>query len=204
VDNTTGIDYGPLSALLGIWEGDKGVDVAPESDGTEENLYYERLCFEAAGDVTNAEQQVLAVVRYHQLVSRKSNHKVFHDQVGYWTWDKTTAEITQSLTIPRVVTLLAGGIYLAENIVDEDKVGKNNVTNNSQNSVVKLTVAAAVDHADWRIIESPFMRDNASTRSYRHELKVGGGILSYKQTTMLDIYGSSFEHTDTNELVKQL
>ena len=40
MNNTTDIDYGPLAALIGTWEGDKGVDVAPEPDGTEEKLYY--------------------------------------------------------------------------------------------------------------------------------------------------------------------
>jgi hypothetical protein len=51
------IDYGPLAALVGTWQGDKGMDVAPEPDGTEENPYYETIVFEAAGDVSNAETQ---------------------------------------------------------------------------------------------------------------------------------------------------
>jgi hypothetical protein len=36
-DQTTieGINYGPLTALVGTWEGDKGVDRAPEPDGDE-------------------------------------------------------------------------------------------------------------------------------------------------------------------------
>ena len=33
------IDYGPLALLIGTWEGDKGVDIAPEPDGTENNPY---------------------------------------------------------------------------------------------------------------------------------------------------------------------
>jgi hypothetical protein len=41
---------------------------------------YETIAFEAVGDVTNAESQRLAVVRYQQIVRRKSNDKVFHDQ----------------------------------------------------------------------------------------------------------------------------
>ena len=28
-----GVNYGPLAALLGTWEGDKGTDRAPEPDG---------------------------------------------------------------------------------------------------------------------------------------------------------------------------
>jgi len=100
------IDYGPLTPLIGVWEGDQGMDIAPEPDGTEENPYYETLTFEAGGDVSNAESQTLAIVRYHQVVSRKSNDEVFHDQIGYWTWDPPTQTSTQSIRIPLVVAVL--------------------------------------------------------------------------------------------------
>ena len=39
------VDYGPLSKLIGVWKGDKGMDIAPEPDGTEENPYYETITF---------------------------------------------------------------------------------------------------------------------------------------------------------------
>jgi len=29
------IDYGPLAGLIGTWTGSKGLDIAPEPDGTE-------------------------------------------------------------------------------------------------------------------------------------------------------------------------
>jgi len=58
------IDYGPLRELIGVWKGDKGIDVAPEPDGAENNPYYETITFTAIGDVSNAESQVLAAVHY--------------------------------------------------------------------------------------------------------------------------------------------
>lgn len=30
------VEYGPLKELVGVWKGNKGIDIAPESDGTEE------------------------------------------------------------------------------------------------------------------------------------------------------------------------
>ena len=45
--------------FFGVWEGDQGVDKAPEPDGEERNPYYEAIVFKAAGDVTNAEKQTL-------------------------------------------------------------------------------------------------------------------------------------------------
>ena len=104
-----GIDYGPLAGLVGTWQGDKGVDRAPEPDGEERNPYYETIVFEAAGDVTNAEQQTLSVVRYHQVVRRKSNDEVFHDQVGYWVWDQADNTIAETFVIPRAVAVVANG-----------------------------------------------------------------------------------------------
>jgi hypothetical protein len=94
-----GINYGPLALLVGTWEGAKGLDVAPEPDGEERNPYYETITFEAAGDVTNAEKQTLSVVRYHQVVSRKSNNEVFHDQVGYWLWDPDDDTIVETRSL---------------------------------------------------------------------------------------------------------
>jgi len=181
------IDYGPLTGLIGTWTGDKGMDVAPEPDGTERSPYFETISFEAAGDVTNAESQVLAVVRYHQVVSRKSTGKVFHDQVGYWLWDAERSAVIQSLTIPRAVCVLAGGTFRG--------------TPDPARGLV-LEVAARLGDPDWGIIQSPFMRDQASTREFRHTLELRGNRLSYRETTVLDIYGRTFDHTDENELVR--
>lgn len=182
-----GVDFGPLLGLVGTWTGDKGIDVAPEPDGSEDNPYYETIIFEAVGDVTNAEKQVLAVVSYHQVVRRKSNDEVFHDEVGYWMWDAATGTIMQSLIIPRAVGLLAGGEY----------AGAFDAA-----SGITLQVAARLNDPDWGIVQSPFMRDNASTVEFRHDITFDANRMSYSETTVLDIYGRTFDHTDDNELVR--
>ena len=179
-------NYGPLACLPGVWTGDSGNDVAPEPDGDEINPYYEILTFEAAGDVTNAEEQTLAVVRYHQLVSRKTTGKVFHDQVGFWLWNPASGEIVQTLTIPRAVTLLAGG----RAIIEGDRT--------------IFRVRAAEGDARWGIVQSPFMQEKAQTVEFRHELTVEGDMLTYDETTVLNIYGKQrYEHTDRNTLRRQ-
>jgi len=55
MSNETDFDYGPLTDLIGTWKGNKGIDIAPEPDGIENNPYYETIIFEPIGDVTNAE-----------------------------------------------------------------------------------------------------------------------------------------------------
>lgn len=91
-----------------------------------------------------------------------------------------------SLVIPRAVCVLAGGIYAGEKDADGRTI---------------IKVAAKIDDDSWKIIQSPFMQKNASTTEFRQEIVVGNGRLSYSQTTMVDIYGKVFEHTDHNELV---
>ncbi len=180
------IDYGPLACLLGVWKGDSGMDVAPEPDDDEHNPYYETIIFEAAGDVTNAEEQTLSIVRYHQAVSRKSNDKVFHDQVGFWLWDPATATVIQTLTIPRGVTLLAGGS--AKQTEDG----------------TLMEVAARAGNAEWGIVQAPFMQARATTTAYQHRMSVSGDAMSYSQTTVLEIYGKhNYPHTDENTLTRQ-
>jgi hypothetical protein len=179
-----GVDYGPLASLIGRWTGDKGMDMAPEPDGEEQSSYYESLLFEPIGAVSNAETQNLAVLRYHQVVSRKSNDEVFHNETGYWMWDSEQHLVTQTLTIPRGVCLVAGGSFETE----ADRL--------------TIVVHAAASDANWPIVESPFMRDNASTVSFLRTISVGPETLSYEQITVVDIYGRRFDHTDHNDLVK--
>ncbi len=179
------VDYGPLGGLIGRWFGERGVDVAPEPDGAEENPYYETIVITPAGTVTNAESQTLAVLHYHQVVSRRSNDRVFHNQTGYWMWDAASGEVTQSLAIPRAVCALATG--------SSRRDGDSTV----------LSVAARAEDAGWAIAQSPFMLDNARTVAYQLELHVHGDTLNYRQTTVLDIYGSTFEHTDQNALRRE-
>ena len=182
------INYGPLKELIGVWQGDKGMDIAPESDGTEENPYYETITITEGGDLTNGEEQVLAVLHYRRIVSRKSDDGVFHDETGYWMWDASTNVIMHSLNIPRALSLLAGTTL-------KDK--------NYQNGKLEFEVSAGVDNENWGIVQSPFMKEKALTKNYLQKLVIENGKMSYEETTMLDIYGREFEHTDKNELVLQ-
>jgi len=178
------IDYGPLSHLVGTWKGDRGLDIAPEEDGTEErNEYYETLTFEEAGDLKNAGRQHLTMLKYHQVVSRKSNNEVFHDEIGYWIWDADAKTVMRSFTIPRAVAVVAGGVY----------------TESGNNEVV-LEVSAAAEGSEWQIAQSPFMQKNAKTVSFESKFTIKGGKLTFYEKTVLDIYGKIFDHTDENEL----
>ncbi len=182
------IDYGPMAALIGVWKGDKGLDVAPEPDGSENSPYFETITYTAAGTVSNAESQLLSVLHYRQIVRRKSDQEIFHDQTGYWMWDAKENIIMQSLVIPRAVCVLAGAAYS----------GRKDENNN-----MIIEVSASLNDKAWNILQSPFMQKNARTSLFRHTITIGKRKMSYSETTMLEIYGKEFTHTDENELMLQ-
>lgn len=182
-----GLDYGPIACLVGTWKGDRGLDIAPdqeEADGIERNPFHETITYEAAGDVTNADDQVLAIVRYHQVVIKTETGKQFHDQVGYWTWDSATGVVTESLTIPRACALLAGGTAT----VDGNKT--------------TLSVSASLDNKDYTIAQSDYMLEKARTTAFTMVLEVEGNEMTYRESTMLDIYGKEFDHKDKSTLTR--
>lgn len=184
---TNEVDYGPLAAMIGTWVGDKGVDVAPDrEDGTEKNLFIETIEISAVGDVDNADEQELAVVRYHTHVNRISDNKDIHDEVGYWLWDAKNETIMQSFTIPRGVCVLAGG----------------KCENDGEGYI--LSVSASKDDPNWTFTQSPFMTKKAKTLSFENKVTIKGDELSYMEVTMVDIYGNSFRHSDKNTLKRKV
>ncbi|PCI33918.1 MAG: hypothetical protein COB54_02650 [Alphaproteobacteria bacterium] len=184
----TDIALGPLAALIGFWSGDKGIDIAPEPDGPDENLYTDTIEFTVVDDhIENAEEQQLVAVHYHQVVRRQSTGKVFHDETGYWMWDAAAKVIMHSLVIPRGVGLLAGGQHEGPK--------------NAKGEMV-LKVSAGTANPEWPIMQSPFMVKKARTTAFEHQITVTGDSLSYFEKTTLDIYGRTFDHTDENILIR--
>lgn len=179
-----GVDYGPLHQLIGSWRGDKGLDLSPEPDGEDKNAYYDEITFSPSGAAENAEEQNLVAVRYHQQVRKHKNGKIFHEQVGHWIYEPATGMLVQSLSIPRAVSVLAGGQL---------------VTNGDETI---FEVEAKADSDNFGIAQSPFMLEKAKTTAFTITLKVAGDEMSYQQTTSLDIYGRQFEHTDGCSLIR--
>jgi hypothetical protein len=177
--------FGPLFPLIGKWEGDKGMDVSPEKDGEEMSPYFETITIEPIGDATNAGEQTLVVLSYTQIVTKKSTGKVFHHQTGYWYFEKATAEIFYSLSIPRAVSVLAHG--------KAPELG----------AKISYQVKADAQNKNYGIIESAFMAAKASTRSFELQVTVEGDTLQYKMHTGLHIYGRDFAHTDENSLTRK-
>ncbi len=179
-------DYGPLQGLIGTFQGDKGIDIAPDKkEGKEENLFFETLTFSEAGEVVNAEEERVAALHYHQIVTRKKDNAIIHNQTGYWMWNKEKKLLMHSIAIPRGLCLLASGTAH----VDED-------------GEVLLKAVSDIKDANFTIVQSAFLKQKAKTIAFDIKMRLKEKELHYFETTLVDIYGGIFEHTDTNTLKK--
>jgi len=178
-----GVNYGPLSLLLGRWVGNKGLDNAPDSDANPDKTgYTDEINFTVAGPAENAEEQELVAIRYHHIVRKRENGLIFHDQIGHWIYEHDTGIIMHSLSIPRAVCLLAGGQY-------EEKDGEG-----------VFIVEAKQGSETFGVVQSPFMLNKAKTTAFKMELSVKDNRLAYREVTSLEIYGKTFEHSDESVL----
>lgn len=180
IDN---VDYGPLAQLIGKWYGNIGLDIAPDiNSNPDKTPFTNDIVFTAAGTTENAEEQKLVAVKYHHVVRKAENGHIFHDQIGHWIYEPTTNIIMHSLTIPRGVCLLAGGVF----------------KDNPQESIFEVEATAGSD--TYGIVQSPFMLEKAKTNAFQMKMSVKGDELNYREVTSLYIYGKEFEHVDSSTL----
>jgi len=180
-----GVDYGPLAQLLGKWVGNKGLDNAPDANAnSDKTAFTDEMIFTLSGPSENAEEQNLASIKYHHVVRKLENGRIFHDQIGHWIYEKSTNIIMHSLSIPRAVCLLAGGECREDN------------------GASIFNVEAKAGSQSYGIVQSPFMLEKATTKAFKMSLSVKGNELKYHETTYLHIYGKDFEHTDKSTLTR--
>lgn len=174
---------GPLAALVGVWEGDKGDDIAPSDDrGIENNKYRERLTLETMSPVQNHEQN-LHVLRYSTRAWRIGETNTFHEELGYWSWEPATKQVMRSFLIPRGIALIAGGT------AEED--------------AKEFHLQAQNGSCTFGICTNPFLDKEFKVVSYEVTIKIiDENTFSYEQDTVIQIPGQKelFHHRDRNTL----
>ncbi len=174
---------GPLTTLMGTWEGDKGDDIAPSDDrGTENNKFRERLVLESIGPVQNHEQN-LHVLRYSTKAWRIGEENTFHEEVGYWSWEPETRLVMRSFLIPRGISVIAGGF------ADKD--------------TREFTLKSESGSTIFGICANPFLDREFKTLSYEVKITlIDADTFSYDEVTVLQIAGRKepFQHRDRNVL----
>lgn len=103
---------GPLTPLVGEWEGNVGVDLSfhNEDDITGETGYFEKAWFRPIPKQENGRQQ-LEGVTYQMTAWRHGEEAMipFHDEVGYLLWEKATGQVMRAVVFGRGIAILAGG-----------------------------------------------------------------------------------------------
>jgi len=183
-DPDTLANLGPLRRLAGTWESAKGIDLNPKADGPERREYIERIDMQPIDPQSNG-PQLLYGLRYHVHINTAEEDITFHDQVGYWLWEKETGLVMQSLTIPRGQVVLASG--------------------HAKPNDDKLVVTATRGPMNYGICSTDFLEYAFRTDSYRLEITFNAdGSWSYVSDTMLSVHGRTepFRHRDVNTLKK--
>ena len=184
LDVDTLANLGPLRAMAGIWEGQRGLDVKPKADGPRKQAFHERMELQPIDPQTNG-PQLLYGLRYHTHVTKPDQVKTYHDQVGYWLWEPATGTIIQTLAIPR------GQIAMA--------VGQ------ASGDARSFELVATRGTTRYGICSNPFLEDAFRTDEYRIKVTLhDDGTWSYDEDTVLMIRGNTepFHHTDRNTLHK--
>ena len=182
IDPDTLANLGPLAPLAGIWEGKRGVDVAPKAAGPRTLEFWERISLQPV-DPGNNGPQLLYALRYHARMTKVGQTGTYHDQVGYWLWEPATETVMHTLTIPRGQTVLASGKASAD--------------------ARQFTLTATRGETESGICSNPWLDANFRTDSFTITVTVhDDGTWSYDEDTVMQIKGQDepFHHRDTNRL----
>ncbi|MBL4763056.1 MAG: FABP family protein [Gammaproteobacteria bacterium] len=175
---------GPLAALAGEWQGDKGIDVSRVKSKIKETKYREKVKFEPLGPVRNGPQELYGL-RYSMTAWRLGEDDAFHEELGYWLWDDLNQQVLRCFMIPRGVLINAGG---------DAKVDSKS-----------FHLSAEVGSETYGILSNKYLDESYKTMKYILDVSIqDDGSFSYKETTQLwiPINEAIFEHTDENTLVK--
>ncbi len=178
-------NLGPFAPLAGIWEGEKGIDIAPAKEGPAETRYRERITLDPIGPVVNG-PQVLYGLKYSTVAWPLGENGPFHEEIGYWLWDPQERQVMRCFMVPRAVTLIAGG-----NAGPDAKI---------------IKMAADVGSETFGILSNPFL--DTAFKTVRYELTItihDDDSFSYAEDTQLKIHGQDdiFHHTDENRLSRR-
>jgi len=175
---------GPLAALAGNWEGDKGVDVSRVQSKTKQTPYREKVTFEPLGPVKNGPQELYGL-RYSMTAWRLGEADAFHEELGYWLWDGANKQVLRCFMVPRGVLINAGG--------------------DAEVDSTSFHLAAEVGSETYGILSNQYLDGTYKTMKYDLDVHIHDeGCFSYKQTTHLwiPVNEAIFEHTDENTLTK--
>jgi hypothetical protein len=185
------VNYGPLRFLIGKWESDglTGENQAPDSDRKIENTKFRQMMiFEPIGDVNNHEQ-VLYALRYHTKAWEEGKHgpadDPFHEEVGYFLWDKVRRQVMKSFIVPRGVAVNAGG--------------------DAEQDSTEFKLSAELGSHTYGLCSNKFLDEEFQTVRYDVKFEfIDEDVFTYDENTQIKIKGQGriFDHTERNTMRK--
>ena len=181
---SAGPEWGPLARLAGIWEGQKGEDVAYANETGKVGLtpYREHIDFKPFGPVENG-SQVLYGLDYRMAAWRGIEESPFHTEVGYWMWDARDSVVVRCFLIPRGSAIVAGAVVAPD--------------------ATEFTLEANVGSRTYGILSNNWLDKNAQAIRYEVTIDTSvDGEFSYNETTVIHHarMPEQVVHTDANTL----
>ena len=177
---------GPLTPLVGEWEGDVGIDLSFHNldDETSETGYFEHASFKPVPIVTNGQQNMHGL-NYSMTAWRHGEEAMdpFHDETGYLLWDQTNGQVMRCFAVPRGLAILAGS-----------DAGPRDRT---------LNFVATPGAADYGLCQNKYLMERARVLSFESVFTLDDEVtFSYTSDLFLKLAetGTEMHHTDRNTL----
>ena len=182
-----GQKLGPLTPLVGEWEGNVGVDLSYHNkhDETSETTYFEKAWFKPIPIQENGKQS-LEGLAYKSTAWRHGEEAMdqFHDEVGYILWDKENQQVIRSVVFGRGIAIMAGADAKAS-----DK---------------EIHFKATPGDPCYGILQNKYLLGRAELKSFESTFKFNDdGTFTHSSDLVLKLGaqgGMEMHHTDVNTL----
>jgi hypothetical protein len=177
---------GPLTPLVGEWEGDVGIDLSyhNKEDETSQTGYFEKANFRPIPIQENG-QQVLWGLHYTMTAWRHGEEAMdpFHDEVGFLLWDRVNGQVIRNVVFGRGIAILAGSDAGPHDTV--------------------LHFDAKPADPSYGILQNKYLMQRAEIKDFTSSFTFNDdGSFSYVSDLLLKLAatGAEMHHTDENTL----
>ncbi len=179
---------GPLTPLVGEWEGNVGVDLSyhNKDDETSKTSYFEKAWFKPIPIQENGRQSLQGLT-YSSTAWRHGEEAMnpFHDEVGYLLWEKATGRVFRTVVFGRGIAIQAGATAKPR-----DK---------------EIYFKATPGDPSFGILQNPYLMERAELKSFDSVFKFNDdGTFTHSSDILLKLAatGQEMHHTDINTLHK--
>jgi len=177
---------GPLTPLVGYWEGNEGIDLSyhNKDDETSETSYFEKAWFKPIPIQENGKQELWGL-SYGMKAWRHGEEAMdpFHDEIGFLLWDKTNGQVMRNVVFGRGIAILAGS-----------DAGPRDT---------ELVFNAEPGSPSYGILQNKYLMDRAQIKRFESTFVINEDqTFSYTSDLLLSLAaaGTEMHHTDRNTL----